>query len=419
MVASDSDFTPDQVDGSSTNTTTTPTTETPVDIEVVDDDFEDIAKHKVIEVSGSDILGRPVIAFYSCQLPPSNTIDHSRLLRYLKFTLDKYVENDYTLIYFHHGLSRSNKPSLGWLRQAYREFDRKYKKNLKAMYLVHPTNFIKILWGIFKPIISVKFGRKVQYVNYLKQLESVINVEHLVIPDVIKEHDRKVMAKYQSKIQKNTVAPAQQKVPSPTQQFGVPLQFLKEHSKGTVIPKVMKETITFLQEKGLEVEGIFRRCPNAAVVRDVQSRYNKGESVDYSALLDVHIPAAILKTFLRELPEPLLTYQTYDRIITIKALELSNQVKFCQSIVNQNLSDDTYTVLKYLFDFLQQVLDHSDVNKMNSVNLAIIFGPNLVWSTNHALSLAAMDQINTFTKLLLDHHDEVFTKEIPTTESPQ
>lgn len=29
----------------------------------------------------------------------------------------------------------------------------RYKKNLKALYLVHPTNFIKLLWNIFKPFI--------------------------------------------------------------------------------------------------------------------------------------------------------------------------------------------------------------------------------------------------------------------------
>lgn len=45
--------------------------------------------------------------------------------RYLKGTLDQYVESDYTLIYFHHGLTAENKPSLSWLRDAYREFDRK------------------------------------------------------------------------------------------------------------------------------------------------------------------------------------------------------------------------------------------------------------------------------------------------------
>lgn len=45
--------------------------------------------------------------------------------RYLKYTLDQHVENDYTIIYFHYGLSSQNKPSLGWLQNAYKEFDRK------------------------------------------------------------------------------------------------------------------------------------------------------------------------------------------------------------------------------------------------------------------------------------------------------
>lgn len=64
-----------------------------------------------------------------------------------------FVEQDYSLIYFHYGLNSKNKPSLAWLWQAYRAFDRKYKKNLKALYLVHPTNFIRFIWNLFKAVI--------------------------------------------------------------------------------------------------------------------------------------------------------------------------------------------------------------------------------------------------------------------------
>ena len=45
--------------------------------------------------------------------------------RYLKYTLDQYVEMDYTVVYFHYGLRSSNKPSIRWLRSAYAEFGRK------------------------------------------------------------------------------------------------------------------------------------------------------------------------------------------------------------------------------------------------------------------------------------------------------
>ena len=36
------------------------------------------------------------------------------------------MESDYTLLYLHHGLTSDNKPSFSWLRDAYREFDRKW-----------------------------------------------------------------------------------------------------------------------------------------------------------------------------------------------------------------------------------------------------------------------------------------------------
>ncbi|KAK3773380.1 hypothetical protein RRG08_023254 [Elysia crispata] len=145
-------------------------------------EFSDVERFGVVEVAGDDLYGRKVIVFSACKLPSNQTFNHQRLLLYIKHTLDKYVEQDYVLVYFHHGLHRGNKPKLSWLRQAYREFDRKYKKNLKMLYLVHPTNFIKVLWQIFRPFISVKFGQKMMYVNYLVELKRHLPFDQLAIP---------------------------------------------------------------------------------------------------------------------------------------------------------------------------------------------------------------------------------------------
>ena len=43
-----------------------------------------------------------------------------------------------------------------------------------------------------------------------------------------------------------------------------------------------------------------------------------GTHVDFESMGDVHIPAAILKSFLRQLPEPLLTYDLYDHIVHVQ-----------------------------------------------------------------------------------------------------
>ena len=130
-----------------------------LDTELADEeDYSDIAPLGIVEVVGDDSAGRKVIVVSACKLPPVNregAFNHAKLLRYLTRTLDTFVEQDYSLVYFHYGLTSKNKPPLSWLWQAYKAFDRKYKKNLKALYLVHPTNFIRIVWQIFKPAIRL------------------------------------------------------------------------------------------------------------------------------------------------------------------------------------------------------------------------------------------------------------------------
>jgi len=124
----------------------------------LEDDFSDIAQYNCVEVAGDDFFGRRIITIYACRLPDANKVHHLRLLKYIMYTLDQYVENDYCVVYFHYGLNSQNKPKLNFLYQAYRAFDRKYKKNLKALFLVHPTNFIRIVWQLFKPIIRSVYG---------------------------------------------------------------------------------------------------------------------------------------------------------------------------------------------------------------------------------------------------------------------
>lgn len=58
--------------------------------------------------------------------------------------------------------------------------------------------------------------------------------------------------------------------------------------------------------------------------------------------------------------------------------------------------------------FLLQISAHSDQNKMTNTNLAVVFGPNLLWAKDAAITLKAINPINTFTKFLLDHQGELF-----------
>lgn len=367
--------------------------------------FYDVAKHRILEIAGDDSYGRKVIVFAACRLPPSKEIDHERLKLYLRHTLDQYVENDYSIVYFHYGLHSHNKPTFKWLREAYREFDRKYKKNLKALYVVHPTTFIKVLWTIFKPLISAKFGRKVMYVNYLQELEKHIHIDQINIPERVIEHDALMQEKHKPRVRYVSV----DKPTLDTQQFGVTLDFIKQQS-GQNIPPLVVRSVEYLKEHGLEVEGIFRRTANATRLKEVQKMFNEGQAVDFGQVGDIHIPAVILKTFLRELQQPIMTFDLYPSIMKIHTLSKDEQIVETQRILLTELPEINYEVLKYIIEFLTWVAAKSDVNKMTAPNLAIVFGPNLVWSRTQA-SISSMAQINSFAKLLIDHYEELFTKE--------
>ncbi|XP_052365594.1 rho GTPase-activating protein 8-like, partial [Oncorhynchus keta] len=272
---------------------------------------------------------------------------------YLMYTLDQYVESDYTVVYFHHGLRSCNKPSLHWLRNAYREFDRKYKKNLKALYVVHPTNFIRIIWNIFQPLISHKFGKKLTYVNYLSELRDHLSWDQLIIPPDVLRHDERLQAAQKGGLHPSSKTPPP-RPPLPTQQFGVSLQYIAEKNQGVLIPPVMSQTVSYLKDKGLQTEGIFRRSARVQLIKDVQKLYNQGKQVVFEQYGDIHVPAVILKTFLRELPEPLLTFPLYHQIQDVVRVESSLRVTTCKHIL-ERLPEHNYMVLKYLLCFLNMV----------------------------------------------------------------
>ncbi|XP_036376001.1 rho GTPase-activating protein 8-like isoform X1 [Megalops cyprinoides] len=373
--------------------------------------YYDVARHGILQVTGDDNYGRKLIIFSCCCLPPSHQLNHQRLLEYLKYTLDQYVESDYTVVYFHYGLRSTNKPSLRWLRDAYKEFDRKYKKNLKALYVVHPTNFLRVLWSVFKPLISHKFGKKLTYVNYLAELREHLSYDQLIIPPDVLRHDEKLRAAQKGGPPPPAKVPPP-RPPLPTQQFGVSLQYIRDKNKGALIPPVMSQTVSYLKEKGLRTEGIFRRSARVQLIRDIQKLYNLGKPVDYEEYEDIHVPAVILKTFLRELPQPLLTFPLYERVQDIVRVETSLRVTKVKQMI-ESIPEHNYIVLKYLVCFLHMVSQESIINKMSPSNLACVFAVNLIWPGQGSVSLNALAPLNIFTEILIEHYHMVFSSRSP------
>lgn len=183
---------------------------------------------------------------------------------------------------------------------------------------------------------------------------------------------------------------------------------------------MVKNCIDYLNnENALLTEGLFRRSANVQIVKEVQERFNNGEKVnlnEFELEQSYHIASVLLKSFLRELEEPLLTFELYDDIIDFQQIKISTgngnieKLAYAKSLILQRLPADNYKLLKFIVEFLVKVMDRSDLNKMTSSNLAIVFGPNLVWSKNKQATLTSITSINHFTEFILKHHYLIFIK---------
>lgn len=174
----------------------------------------------------------------------------------------------------------------------------------------------------------------------------------------------------------------------------------------------------------LEIEGLFRRSPNVAKIKLLKDSANQGLPVTFD---DPHSAAVLLKTFLRELKEPLLTFDLYDKIVKFQSMHQHSKIepqslwllplsgwskedvmKQVPKLLLEEIPKDNYDLLKYLIRFLSKVMERADLNKMTAPNLAIVFGPNLIWSESVPLSLRDIGPINMFTQYLLQHHNDLF-----------
>lgn len=101
-----------------------------------------------------------------------------------------------------------------------------------------------------------------------------------------------------------------------TTQFGVTLKFINQNSPClNYIPPIVRKCVDSLSITGvIDTEGIFRRAGNYTKINELKQQVNSGIDVDFKDL-DTHIIAGLLKSFLRDLHEPLLTYELYDEII--------------------------------------------------------------------------------------------------------
>ncbi|CAB1446719.1 unnamed protein product [Pleuronectes platessa] len=140
-----------------------------------------------------------IIVFAVCFMPESNQPNYryimDNLFKYVIGTLELLVAENYMIVYLNGATSRKKMPTVGWLRKCYQQIDRRLRKNLKSLIIVHPSWFIRTLLALTKPFISTKFSQKIKYVYSLTDLAGLVPMEYVSIPDCIKQIEQDMHGK--------------------------------------------------------------------------------------------------------------------------------------------------------------------------------------------------------------------------------
>jgi hypothetical protein len=178
--------------------------------------------------------------------------------------------------------------------------------------------------------------------------------------------------------------------------FGVPLEVIIERDgadstdgvgPGALrIPAIVEDTIIALKNKDLSVEGVFRKNGNIKKLTEQVNAIDR-EGTDAIRWNDEtpHQLAALLKRYLRELPDPLMTQKLHGIWIAATKIKDPDKRRHCLHLACCLLPQCHRDTLEVLFSFLKWVATFHQVDddvgsRMDVHNLARVIAPNVLYT---------------------------------------
>ncbi|XP_026168959.1 rho GTPase-activating protein 30 isoform X2 [Mastacembelus armatus] len=148
------------------------------------------------------------------------------------------------------------------------------------------------------------------------------------------------------------------------------------------IPHVLRCCSEFVEQHGV-VDGIYRLSGVSSNIQKLRNEFENDGTPDLNKdvyLQDIHCVSSLCKAYFRELPNPLLTYQLYDKFAEAVAIQLEEERLVKIRDVLKELPSLHYRTLEFLMRHLVRMASYSSETNMHSRNLAIVWAPNLLRS---------------------------------------
>jgi SLIT-ROBO Rho GTPase activating protein len=144
---------------------------------------------------------------------------------------------------------------------------------------------------------------------------------------------------------------------------------------------VVRHCCEYLLEYGSTFVGLFRIPGKQSSIKELRDMYDRGVMIELNNSYSPATISSLLKIYLQSLPEPIIPIQYFDEFLEIGSRFKYNQtdsVKRLKLLIDTRLANLNYALLAYLCIFLKKLTEHAHETKMDTDNLAVTFGNNLI-----------------------------------------
>ncbi|KAK4134230.1 RhoGAP-domain-containing protein [Trichocladium antarcticum] len=198
-------------------------------------------------------------------------------------------------------------------------------------------------------------------------------------------------------------------VEAPSTLFGSDLVERADYERRQ-IPSVVTRCIEEVELRGMDIEGIYRKTGGNSLVKSIQEGFEKGEEIDISdPSLDITAVTSVLKQYFRKLPNPLLTFEVYDRILESNEF-VQNETERCAHMRKtfSMLPPQHRDCLEFLMFHLARVASRERENLMSPKNLAVVFAPTIMRDHSLEKEMTDMHAKNAAVQFLIENSHVIF-----------
>lgn len=138
-------------------------------------------------------------------------------------------------------------------------------------------------------------------------------------------------------------------------------------------PVVVTKCVEAIEKRDMPVRGLYRTSASTIPVNEIKDQFNENpEQVDLSKCTDVHIITGVLKRYLRELPNPVISMEMYDEFLA--AISVANTTDREARLLDcvQRLQPAHKSTLSYLMAHFCRICQNKD-NQIVPKHLSFVF----------------------------------------------